>query len=263
MGHMPVPQQLIEIDPTPESVVEFGPPPPERRRRWPSLTLPQGLPDDRRLVPVTAALAAVAAFASLVSEWQVTTVDRVIFGGEGGEMTIPTDAADLGVLGTGYLLGIFGVTVALVLTMFGPAAGRRTARLAGLSVAGVLAGLVLALAFSLGDQSRTISRLYTLDLAEDQIETVYGRGLWCALAAVAFALAALYLTGRHLSAPGATEPVDDEDDDDEDPVGVWSWRRPVSMDEDERGGAEPLELTVAPAQPFTSLTDDRDKPSRS
>ena len=246
----------------PESVVEFGSPPPESRRRWQSMGFPPGLSGDRRLVPVAAALAAVAAFASLVSEWQLTTVDRVVFGGEGGEMTIPTDAADLGVLGTGYLVGIFGVTAAVVLTMFGPVAGRRSARLAGLSVAGVLAALVLALGVSLGEQSRTISQLYTLDLADDQIETAYGRGLWCALAAVAFALVALYLAGRHLAVPGPTEPDDDEDEDD-DPVAVWSWRRPPGRpDEDERGGAEPLDLTVAPVQPFTSLTEDRDKPGR-
>src|SRR5688572_20600170 len=83
-----------------------------RRRRWQPMGFPAGLSDDRRLVPVAAALAGVAAFASLISEWQVTAVDRVIFGGvvegEGGggdKVTIPTEIADVGVLGTGYLLG--------------------------------------------------------------------------------------------------------------------------------------------------------------
>ncbi len=261
MGHMSAPQQPIDLGPAPESVVEFGPPP-ERRRRWQTMGLPLRLSGDRRLVPVAAVMAAVAAFASLVSEWQVTTVDRVVFGGEGGELAVPTGTADLGVFGTGYLIGVFGVTAMVVLAMFGPVAGRHYARLAGLSLAGVLAGMVLALGVSLGEQSRLVSRLYTLDLGEDQVQIAYGRGLWCALAAVLFALIALYLAGRHLPAAGAVVTADEAADDD-DPVGVWSWRRPPAgpAEDDDPDDDEPLELTVSPAKPFTSLHDDRDKPN--
>ncbi|MET0417068.1 MAG: hypothetical protein ABW022_13705 [Actinoplanes sp.] len=259
---MPAPQQPFDLDPTPESVVEFGSPPAESRRRWNIPGLPPGLATDRRLVPITAGLAAVAAFASLVSEWQVTTVDRALLGGEGGEIVIPTDASDLGALGTGYLVGIFGVVAAVVLTLFGPAAARRYTRLTGLSVASTMLGLVLALAVSLGEQSRIISRLYTLDTAEDQVQVAYGRGLWCALAAVLFALLALHLSGRPMGAPAA--PETDEEPIDEEPAAVWSWRRPPDADDDDRSGPEPLELTVSRAKPFTSLSaDDRDKPSRS
>src|SRR5690348_11115958 len=80
MGHMPAPQQPIELGPAPapEEVVEFGAPP-QRRRRWSSTGLLRQLTADRRMVPVAAALAAVAVFASLVSEWQLTTVDRAGF----------------------------------------------------------------------------------------------------------------------------------------------------------------------------------------
>ncbi len=258
MGHMPAPQQPIELDPAPESVVEFGPAP-ERRRRW-HTGRAGDLAADRRLVPIAASLAAVAAFASLTSEWQLTTLDRSVFSNEVGETLLPTQMNDLGALGTGYLVGVFGVVATVVLTMFGPAAGRRYARLTGLSVAGTLLGVVLALAISLGEQSRMISRLYTGSFDEDQVQIAYGRGLWCALAAVSLALLALHLAGRHLpgsaAAESATEPADEE------ATAVWSWRRPpAEADQPEVG--EPMELTVAPVKPFTSLADDRDEPTRS
>jgi hypothetical protein len=265
MGHMPAPQQPIEIGPlpAPESVVEFGTPP-EQRRRWSSTGFLHDLAADRRLVPIAASVAAVGVFASLVSEWQLTTVGRNVFGGDAGTVQIPTDTADLGVLGTGYLLGVFLVVPMMVLTMFGPPAVRRHARLIGLSVCGTLLGVVLSLVMSLGEQSRTFAGVYnTLEGAEGNVQVAYGRGLWCALAGVLFALLALALAGRHLpdrvAEPAAGEQTGDA------PAEVWSWRRPPAGMAD--GGdptvPEPLDLTVSPAKPFTSLTDDRDKPSRS
>jgi len=251
MGAMPVPQQPINLgitSPPPagsaplepsEAVIEFGPERAPRRRR--SLSgFGRELLGDRRLVPIAAALAGVAAFASLISEWQVTTVDAAALGnGELGDKVLPTDLADLGAFGGAYLTGLFLLVAALVLTLFGPPPGRHYARLAGLGIGGALLGVLLSLAAMLGDQSRLFSRLYTLELNSDQLKVAYGRGLWCALAAVALAIVALYLAGRASSAPH------------------WEWRGVVADDEEE--DEEPFELTVTPTTPFTSRSDDHDR----
>ncbi|GIF25008.1 hypothetical protein Ate02nite_77380 [Paractinoplanes tereljensis] len=207
---------------------------------------------------MAAALGAVALLASLVSEWQVTTVDAAVFGSENdvGDRLVPTDLTDLGAFGAAILVGLFPLVVSVVLTMFGPPAGRRWARLAGLSVGGTLLGLLFALAVSLGGQSRVVPYLYSMSMNPDQMQIGYGRGLWCAFAGVGFAVLALYLADRHTPAPVADEPAAEE------PPAVWSWRRPSGADEQVVPDA-PLELTVGPAKPFTLLRDDRDKPSGS
>lgn len=246
MGAMPVPPQPIDLgstSPPPESVIEFGSEPdaerPARRRR--SLSgFGQELLADRRLVPLAAAMAAVAAFGSLISEWQVTTVDAAALGnGELGDKVLPTDLADLGAFGGAYLTGLFLLVAAVVLTLFGPPPGRRYARLCGLGIGGAVLGVLLSLTSLLGDQSRLFSRLYTLELSTDQLKVAYGRGLWCALAAVVLALAALYLAERRPAS--------------------WAWRRPEA--DDEEATEEPFELTVGPATPFTSQADDHDRPA--
>jgi len=256
MGHMPPESHPIQLDrPPPEAVVEFGAVP-APRRRWSAIGFGRSMLADRRLVPVAAALAAVAFLASLVSEWQVTTVDPTIYrGSEAGAVLLPTDVTDLGALGAGYLVGLFPLIAAVVLTMFGPPAGRRYSRLTGLSVGGTLLGLLIALATALGGESRII-QIYTIQLDDDQMKIAYGRGLWCAFAGVLLALVALYLADRHLPAgpPSVDAAAEDE------PAAVWSWRRPPAAPE-ERDPDQPLELTVAPVKPFTSLSDDRDKPS--
>lgn len=253
MGHMPPESHPIQLDrPPPEAAVEFGVAP-APRRRWSAIGFGRSMLADRRLVPVAAALAAVAFLASLVSEWQVTTIYG---GGEAGDKLLPTDVTDLGALGTGYLVGLFPLIAAVVLTMFGPPAGRRYSRLTGLSVGGTLLGLLIALATTLGGESRIITRIYTIQLDDNQLKIDYGRGLWCAFAGVLLALVALYLADRHLPAgpPAVDAPAEEE------PAAVWSWRRPPAVPE-ERDPDQPLELTVAPVKPFTSLSDDRDKPS--
>ncbi|MFF5081985.1 hypothetical protein ACFY36_33460 [Actinoplanes sp. NPDC000266] len=244
---MPAQQQPIDLGVAPaESVVEFGPEPPTRR--WRSSGFARELAGDRRVVPVLAALAGVAALASLFSEWQVTTVDAEVLSGDSGQHAIAANIGDLGALGTGYLLGLFLVIPAMVLTMFGPPAGRRYARLAGLSAAGTAFGLLIALAAELSDRSGAIDRVYEIALDGDQITLAYGRGIWCALAAMALALASLYLAGRYL---GRAATVDD--DEVPGPVEPWSWRRPVATDDKQPDA--PLDLTVAPAKPFTSYGD--------
>jgi hypothetical protein len=244
MGSMPVPQQPIDLGTTssPPPIIEFGTEPesaPAPRRR--SLSgFGRELLGDRRLVPIGAALAAVAAFASLISEWQVTTVDAAALGnGELGDKVLPTDLADLGAFGGAYLTGLFLLVAAIVLTLFGPPAGRRYARLAGLGVGGAVLGVVLSLTSLLGDQSRLFSRLYTLELNSDQLKVAYGRGLWCALLAVVLALAVLYLAGRATS------------------TSHWEWRRPVEQEEED--DEEPFDLTVTSTTPFTARADDHNR----
>jgi MFS family permease len=258
MGHM-LPDSSIDLDAPPaRTVVEFGTGTAPARRRWSVAGLGRAVAGDRRLVPLSAALAAVAVLAALISEWQVTTVDAAFYGdGQIGSRLLATGVTDLGGLGAGFLVGLFPLSAALVLTMFGPPAGRRYLRLVGLSVGGTLLGLLAALAASLGGESRAIPRIYVLQLDESQLEVGLGRGLWCALAGVVCSLLALYLADRHLpdpAAPPGTPP------DDAEATPEWTWRRPPAADE-ERRPAEPLELTVAPAPPFTARPDDHDKPS--
>jgi hypothetical protein len=80
------------------------------------------------------------------------------------------------------------------------------------------------------------------------------------VAGVSLAIVALYLADRLRTAPpavvsAATSAVPDEES-------TWGWRRPPAPRE-ERAADQPLELTVGPAKPFTSLGDDRDKPGPS
>ena len=234
-----------------DPVVEFGPDPPAprpARLRWNPAGSAAALVADGRAAPLLAVLAGVALFASLVSEWQVTAVSSALIGDDaGGFQTVPTDVVDLGAWGGGYLVGLFLLVGATVLAMFGPAEGARYARLVGLSTGGVLLAMLLALASSLDDSSR-VGAIFLFPVSEDQMRLSYGRGIWCALFGVAAAMVALHLAGRHQRPDAATD------------VPRWSWRRPrpAPEEDDERPPAEPFELTVGPATPFTSLTDDRD-----
>ncbi|MCU7722150.1 hypothetical protein ODJ79_00305 [Actinoplanes sp. KI2] len=243
----------------PGDVVEFGGDPPASNRRRQASGALRSLATDRRVVPLTALLAAVAALASLISEWQVTTVDAEVLGDGVGSHPVTTGVVDLGALGAAYLFGLFPLVVSVVLTMFGPVAGRRWARLGGLSVGGTLLAVLFATTASLGSESRVVPNLARLQVDKDQVQLAYGRGLWCATAGVVLAMLALYLADRHQprsSSPprGAGDPAPPVDES------AWGWRRPPAA-RDEPAPDQPLELTVAPAKPFTSLGDDRDKPS--
>ena len=252
-----------------ESVVEFGVQqgePRPGRPRWHTGGFLAGLAADRRTVPLSALLGAVAVFGSLVSEWQVTSVDLTAFGGvRTSDRPMTAGVADLGGWGGGYLAGLFVLSAAIVLVLFGPAPGRRYARLIGLSGGGVLLGTLVAMAQSLRHGSRALDLVYTLSLSPDQLRLTYGRGLWCAFAGVAAAMLALYLAGRHIPEPA--EPVADRPAGDrpapETESAAWSWRRPPSdRDDRERPAVEPFDLTVSPA-PYTQLDEDhRDKPNK-
>jgi hypothetical protein len=228
MVHMSAPQQPIDLgDP---SVIDFGPAPARERRgglrpgAWARSVLA-----DHRVVPVLAALAAVAAVASLVSEWQVTKVSSSAFDIDvPRDRLISADLNDLGALGGGYVVGVLALSATFVLLLFGPGAARRALRLAGLGVAGALVAVVAGIASSLGRQSRAIPSVFNLEFTPSQLQLTYGRGLWCAAAAVLFAGAALLLSGR-----AAPPPV-----------------RPRQAPDDAR--QQPIELTVSPAAPFAA-----------
>jgi hypothetical protein len=267
---------LMPSDPPPadagstpqESVVEFGPeagasrPP---RRRWSFSALAVGLAGDRRLVPIAAVLGGVALFASLVSEWQVTSIDSAQFGGTvAGNQPVPTDVGQLGAWGAGYLVGLFVLVGAAVLLFFGPPPGRRYAWLAGLSSGGLLLALLLALAPTLDDTSRTLDAIFKFGLSDTQFQLSTGRGVWCALIGVAAVTLAIYLAGRDLPPWSAAAPADADASAENGvpaaPPTVWSWRQPRTA-EDEQPPDAPFDLTVTSTTPFTSLTEDRDKPN--
>ncbi|GAB1643944.1 hypothetical protein [Krasilnikovia sp. MM14-A1259] len=243
-------------------VVEFGPDGtavPGRRRRhltdWAA-----GLVADRRLVPLAAALGGVALFASLMSEWQVTAVDATVFGdGQVGAKPVPATVADLGAWGGGYLAGLFPLGAAVALVLFGPRPGRRYARLAGLSAAGILLALLAGVAAHLRHASGVLGPVFTVQLGDDQMHLTYGRGIWCALFGVAAVALALYLAGRHLDPAGQPEPGPAEAE----PAApaVWSWRRPRAGEEVDGPPDAPIGLTVTAAQPLPPGAAERDEPT--
>jgi hypothetical protein len=243
-----VQHQQPAAGPQPDSVVEFGTEPaaerPGRSRRS-AAGFAAALAADRRAVPLLAILAAVTLFASLISEWQVTAISTALIGDDApGFRLVPTDVGGLGAWGGGYLAGLFLLTGATVLAMFGPPGGARYARLVGLSSGGVLLALLAALVSILGETS-VLSGAFAGLADDDQIRPSYGRGIWCALFGVTAAMLALYLAGRH-------QPADSP--------GRF-WRRgpgSTAAEDDEPAPAEPFELTVGPATPFTSRPDDRD-----
>jgi hypothetical protein len=271
-GRMATDQQPAgAADPTPlTSVVEFGADAVEaqpERRRWSAAGFAMSLGSDRRVVPLAAVLGGVALFGSLVSEWQITSVDTTVFGGvQAGNRPVASGIADLGGWAGGYLAGLFVLVATTVLVLFGPVPGRRYARLVGLSGGGLLLAMLAAIVSNLGDSTRALDVVFTLALNDDQLQISYGRGIWCAVFGVAATMVALYLAGRHSLPPTGGGPGDETADGEatpESPPVVWSWRRPRDVDDDdEQPRAEPFDLTVTSTRPFTSLMDDRDKPGK-
>lgn len=222
-------------------VVEFGPEPPPARRT----SLVTGLASDRRIVPLAAALGGLALFASLVSEWQVTKIDATVFRDtQTGSRTFRATVAELDGWGTAYLVGLFLLTAAVVLTLAGPVPGRAYARLTALSAGGVLLAVVAAVWPSLDETTWIAGQLDVSGLEGDQMQLTMGRGPWCAAVGIVLALAAMYLAGRRVpEAPAAS-----------------SWRHPPAEEEEGPPDA-PFELTVAPAQTWSASEESRDKPS--
>ena len=230
----------MAVDPQPQSVINFGPAEEDTGREPARRALFAGLLKDRRVPLLTAALGGVATFGSLVSEWQTTTIDGLALGAENlsEQRVMLTTLIDLGGLGAGYLTGVLLLAVAVVLALIGPASGRPYARLTGLTVGGVLLALVLSLVPHLSETSVLIPQYYTME--QDPLRVAHGRGLWCALAAVAAALLALWRAPDTLRPPARTgDPVDGPPDDD------------------------PLDLSITPTTPFASVPGELDQPHRS
>ncbi|MFC4066844.1 hypothetical protein [Actinoplanes subglobosus] len=217
-----------------ESVITFGGDETPRRAIF------RDLGRDRRLPVLVAGLGAVAAFGSLFSEWQKTTLAYLNVEGEEVpvERVVLSGLIDLGALGAGYLVGLLLLVVAVVLVLFGPAPGRAYARVAGLAVGGVLAALLLSLAQELGDASTVVPKYLAIYdfTGMGTLRMTQGRGVWCALAAVGLALIALWLPAR--AAPAPAEPQ-------------------VTEVHDE------LDMTIAPTTPFASYPGELDQPHRS
>ncbi|MDI6099163.1 hypothetical protein QLQ12_11195 [Actinoplanes sp. NEAU-A12] len=227
----------MAVDPQSPSVISFGAAEGEPDRQPARRAFLRGLLDDQRLPVLTAALGAVAAFGSLVSEWQTTTMDGLTLGSENlsEERIVLGTLIDLGGAGGGYVAGLLLLAVAVVLTLFGPPAGRPFTRLAGFAVGGVLLALVLALVQHLSRVSVLIPQHYPLDMAP--LRVALGRGLWCALAAVSAALIALWRpTGTTARKPARADETPDED---------------------------PLDLSITPTTPFASVPGELDQPHRS
>ena len=241
------------------AVVEWGDTTSGPRRPLPRFL--SGLGRDRRLVPLVAGLGAVALFASLVSEWQVTTVTSEFFGGPDlrGDQRVLTGIGDLGAWGAGYLIGIFLLACATALAMFGPAVVARAARVVALTSAGVLLTLLVAMAIELGERSVALGSIFYLN-QEVGKSLEYGRGIPCAFVGVCAVALAAHLAGRLLpAAPGAAAGAADPEpgsDRDADLPGSWRRRPPAPG----YTSAPPIDLTVEPATPFTPLPDGRDRP---
>jgi hypothetical protein len=227
------------------AVVEFGPasgPPdtPEVRRPILSRLLSGGRLDDRA-VPALAGLGAVAAFVSLISPWQVTTVQFSQFG-TATTAEVSAGVTDLGSWGPAYLLGVFAVAACAALVLFGAPAMRQHARLAGLAVSGALFAMVLALVAELSRDSL----VYPIFLVEREPDPSARSGVYLALVGVAAVGGALYLAGR-LPAPAHA---------DEDAEGaaatnsLWRWRRNGKVAADPDEPPPPADLTVMPTRPF-------------
>lgn len=219
-----------------ESVITFGGS--EKPRR----TIFRDLGRDRRLPGLVAGLGAVAAFGSLISEWQSTTIRDVGIDGEPlpEERVLFANLLDLGGLGAGYLVGLLLLVTAVVLTLFGPRPGRAYAKVAGLAVGGVLLALLLALVQHLNEASALMPKyLMAFNVTQaDSMRNAHGRGLWCALAAVGLALAALWMPARTAAPRDEPEAQVTEVDD-------------------------ALDMTITPTAPFASLPGELDQPHRS
>ncbi|MCZ7426645.1 hypothetical protein O7607_12955 [Micromonospora sp. WMMA1949] len=213
------------------TIVEWGDAEPEPSGR--AARSLAALGRDRRLPTVLTGLGAVAAIASLIGEWLTITVPADTRGDD-APARLTSGISEIGGFGTAYLMGLLGLSVAVVLALRGAPAVRQHARLAGLGLAAGVLGLLVATAASLEQLARRI----LFFVGEQRLEVEHGRGLVSAFLAVALLAAALHLAGR---AAGGS-PVDKEPDDDRP-----DRRRRV--DEDDLPPA-PADLTVQPTVPF-------------
>ncbi|MCW6003014.1 hypothetical protein K1W54_00220 [Micromonospora sp. CPCC 205371] len=247
------------------AVVEFGGQEPRSRRAALGGVLGK-LRHDHRVVPVVAGLAALALFASLAGEWQVTTITDPDFFGQGlSPAPVSAGLGELGGWAAAYLIGVFALVGCVALVLFAPPSARDLARVIGLAMAGTLGAVVVAIAFDLNDRSVAVTSLgiYTGPDAPEY-ELAYGRGLTMAFLGVGGLALALYLAGRLMPAPAtaaaATGTATPTGPADGSPVeSDWPWRRPGVKEAPAEEIPQPIDLTVSPASPFVPLTDQPDR----
>ncbi|MFC0532968.1 hypothetical protein [Phytohabitans kaempferiae] len=251
------------------AVVEFGADEPVRGRPRISQVL-TGVRRDWRLVPMVAGLGAVAIFASMVGEWQVTTFTGQDFIGP-GQSVQPTTAgiAELGGFGTGYLIGVFVIVGCVALVLFGRPALRDQVRILGLTAAGVLGAVLVSVAVWLDDNSAAFAAAdIFVGPQGPPYELAYGRGLTMAFLGVAGLAAALHLAGRLMPTPPAQPAVAPATADAEPPPAPeeqpdWPWRRPRAARESAEADTDlppPADLTVGPTAPFLPMPDGKRDP---
>ncbi|HEX5540910.1 MAG TPA: hypothetical protein VFX60_05010 [Micromonospora sp.] len=227
------------------------------RGGWPRLF--GGLRRQRWVVPGMALLGAVALFASLVAEWQITR-----WGPRSAFRITPDETGEVGVgiawvngWSAPYLMGLFAVASCLALVLFGPRPAREYLRIAGIAVCGLLLAVLVAITIDLKRSTALFGGMYSAPIHE-HLEVSHGPGLVAAFAGVVCVALALLLAGRPAPAPasGSSRPepaaADREAATAEDD---WSWRRPgrVSAELPEH---QPFDLAVGPTAPFVPLDEE-------
>lgn len=243
------------------AVVEFGADEPVRKRPRVSQVF-TAVRRDWRMVPILAGLSAIAVFASLLGEWQVTTFTQPDLFGPGQTPPISASLPELGAYATGYLIGVFALVACAGLVLFGRPAMRDQVRILGLSAAGVTGALLVGAAFWLDGTSAAIPSAYLVGPQGPTLELEYGRGLTMAFLGVAGFALALFLAGR-LMAPPPAQPVRSAAAGDDEPAAQaeaaevdWPWRRPRAAPEDlDSDLPPPADLTVGPTAPFVPMQD--------
>lgn len=212
----------------------------------------------RRLVPVgtlpwwsyagwaAAVAGSIAAFASLVSDWQALADG---FGVGPGRPEVSVGLGLVWVWGGGWVLGALVLGACTGLALLGPGTARAGARAVGLAAGGVLLPYLTAAAVALG---RTNQSLFTM--GNPQAEVELGPAVPLAFLATVLLSAALWLAPRMtaiwpLRAAQAAQP-DQPDQPDQAPA-PRSFRRPGRVAE-RPGPDAPPDITVEPTEPWVA-----------
>jgi hypothetical protein len=215
------------------SVVEWGS---DRVRR---LLPVGGLPWWSYAAWVGAAAGSIAAFASLVSDWQMLA-DNIIPGPQGQEVSVGLGL--VWIWGGGWVLGAMVLGACTGLALLGPGSSRAGARAVGLAAGGVLLPYLTAAAVAL---RRTNQSLFTM--GNPQAEVELGPAIPLAFLATALLSVALWLAPRATTVTWPLRP------------GRAAVRHPISGRPDPAAGrpgpedpSAPPDLTVEPAEPWVA-----------
>jgi hypothetical protein len=170
---------------------------------------PGGPRRDRAVVLLVAGLGALALFASLLSDWQSTTISTSLFrppeAQSAGSRVLQTSVGDLDAWGSGYLAGLVALVGATAVLLFGPPAAAHLTRVLSLSTAAVLLALLTGLAVDLGQRSMALDNLaYLGEIGTNRLDL--GRGITCAFIGVAALALAAQLSRRLTARPAAPIP---------------------------------------------------------